>query len=351
MNDFSNDLQKCPHCNGFISQEIFNDHLLCHEIENEENNFGQANNINPIENNNNLNNERRNINQNNDQINNQNENILSKVFNMFSSPFQRANEHNSQMNLNNNNENNNNAGFFNSLIGRNPNNNDSQNNNRINNNNNNQQQNENNIIQSLTNTLSTGITNALYQIGNEMANITSNLAQNDIIRSTLLDNNPLRLIRNNRTNINNNNNIPRIGVPQGNIPPNNNNRIEVQQVNIQPNNNYLNPGVIVLPPIIVGQGGQINNYGNNIINDNRIKEEELNRIMELLPTSILREKKEGEIKECVICLGEFEVQDNITTLPCVHFFHKECIREWLETRSHCPVCKMEITLNSLLRDN
>jgi len=105
------------------------------------------------------------------------------------------------------------------------------------------------------------LSNALGEIGNEIKNISNNLAQNDIVKSVLLNNNPLRLMRNNRRNDRNNNNIP---------------RIEPQQINIQPgdNNNFINSQVIVMPPIIVGQGGQvvgINNYGNNIRNENAIR--------------------------------------------------------------------------------
>ncbi len=43
---------------------------------------------------------------------------------------------------------------------------------------------------------------------------------------------------------------------------------------------------------------------------------------------------------CVICLSEFENGDNVTTLPCGHDYHTECIKPWLLKRSSkCPICK------------
>ena len=85
--------------------------------------------------------------------------------------------------------------------------------------------------------------------------------------------------------------------------------------------------------------------------NNNISSNELERIMEYLPSSVLREKKEGENTECVICLEVFDVGDSITTLPCVHLFHTDCIKSWLKSNNHCPICKFEITLNSIMRQN
>ena len=43
---------------------------------------------------------------------------------------------------------------------------------------------------------------------------------------------------------------------------------------------------------------------------------------------------------CVICLSEFENGENVTTLPCGHDYHTECIKPWLLKRSSkCPICK------------
>ena len=111
------------------------------------------------------------------------------------------------------------------------------------------------------------------------------------------------------------------------------------------------------PPINVGERGHVldinhyrnnyrNNYGNNNINSN-----DLQKILELLPSTVLNEKKEGENNECVVCLSSFDAGETITTLPCLHIFHSDCIKSWLESHNCCPICKYEITLESIMREN
>jgi hypothetical protein len=49
-------------------------------------------------------------------------------------------------------------------------------------------------------------------------------------------------------------------------------------------------------------------------------------------------------EECSICFDEFN-KDNteIALLPCLHYFHKECIDSWWETSNkyECPICRMQ----------
>ncbi|KAF8085181.1 hypothetical protein N665_0677s0011 [Sinapis alba] len=60
-------------------------------------------------------------------------------------------------------------------------------------------------------------------------------------------------------------------------------------------------------------------------------------------TSWFRKKvsSSGET-ECSICLIEFKKGDTISTLPCAHFYHKECISQWLDENKICCVCKAEV---------
>lgn len=50
----------------------------------------------------------------------------------------------------------------------------------------------------------------------------------------------------------------------------------------------------------------------------------------------------AEMCKCGICLAEYEPGEELTSLPCLHSFHKECISHWLEINKICPVCRAEI---------
>ena len=35
---------------------------------------------------------------------------------------------------------------------------------------------------------------------------------------------------------------------------------------------------------------------------------------------------------CAVCQMEFEAGDEVSTLPCSHFYHPDCIGQWLKDR-------------------
>ncbi len=45
---------------------------------------------------------------------------------------------------------------------------------------------------------------------------------------------------------------------------------------------------------------------------------------------------------CNICLGPYEVGDEVRTVVCMHKFHKECIDNWLKVNAVCPICKYSV---------
>mmetsp|Transcript_13245 Transcript_13245/g.19792 ORF Transcript_13245/g.19792 Transcript_13245/m.19792 type:complete len:485 (-) Transcript_13245:271-1725(-) len=50
-------------------------------------------------------------------------------------------------------------------------------------------------------------------------------------------------------------------------------------------------------------------------------------------------KKDQKFRKCMICLEEYEDGQELRTLPCFHFYHKECIDKWLQMNTKCPLCK------------
>lgn len=48
---------------------------------------------------------------------------------------------------------------------------------------------------------------------------------------------------------------------------------------------------------------------------------------------------------CSICISEFEVSEEIMTVPCLHHFHPACITTWLEKKKTCPLCVTRLDVN------
>lgn len=61
-------------------------------------------------------------------------------------------------------------------------------------------------------------------------------------------------------------------------------------------------------------------------------------------------EKESQIpndnKECMICMDEFKVGDELRRLPCLHVYHPDCIDKWLKTNPTCPICKSDVKSNA-----
>jgi hypothetical protein len=51
----------------------------------------------------------------------------------------------------------------------------------------------------------------------------------------------------------------------------------------------------------------------------------------------------NDLKECLICIQEFNDDDEVTKITCNHIFHKNCIKNWVcEESNKCPICRIEV---------
>ncbi|KAJ9137317.1 Ring finger domain-containing protein [Pleurostoma richardsiae] len=46
--------------------------------------------------------------------------------------------------------------------------------------------------------------------------------------------------------------------------------------------------------------------------------------------------------ECTICIDDINLGDEVTVLPCKHWFHGECVVLWLKEHNTCPICRHPI---------
>ena len=61
------------------------------------------------------------------------------------------------------------------------------------------------------------------------------------------------------------------------------------------------------------------------------------------------DEEEEEADKCTICLSEFEAEEDVRRLPCMHLFHVECVDQWLGQNKRCPICRSEINSENALK--
>jgi hypothetical protein len=52
----------------------------------------------------------------------------------------------------------------------------------------------------------------------------------------------------------------------------------------------------------------------------------------------------GDCQSCCICLNEFGFGDKVKILPCIHYFHCDCINTWLNKSKICPICRNNVDI-------
>ena len=65
--------------------------------------------------------------------------------------------------------------------------------------------------------------------------------------------------------------------------------------------------------------------------------------IESYPKTVLGESKRlPKLSDgtCPICLSEYQPKETLRAIPdCNHYFHVECIDEWLRMNATCPLCR------------
>ena len=115
--------------------------------------------------------------------------------------------------------------------------------------------------------------------------------------------------------------------------------------NIQSRLNHQSSGELLIKAINNERKIHRNMQVNYYTNDNF--KSQLPDFASNLPKSIYQVyqyKNANMIKHCLICLEKYIIGQEICTLPCFHFFHCNCISEWLKYEKNCPICRVSIEL-------
>jgi hypothetical protein len=52
---------------------------------------------------------------------------------------------------------------------------------------------------------------------------------------------------------------------------------------------------------------------------------------------------DGNLNSCTICTDDYNNCDYLTKLPCLHYFHTNCIKHWLLSENvTCPICRKDV---------
>ena len=355
LDDFP-EVFECDKCHELIYESEREDHMLCHQYQNEEDN--RINNprnqiriskINveeqkriekQIEQNKRKNminqNQIRQNNSSNNNNRNNNNNYQNIFYNDFGDNILNNNNNNYIPNLNSINNNNNNNPYIR------PNNrnrirnyNNINNNNHINNNNNNNRQHNRirpntgiNHYNNNNNNINQRVQVTIRQTGPNGEVISRFYPAYDIQNVQ----NVHRIRRNN--NNNNNNNRNNIEHPQPFVYLSSHRNFPFHNIN-----NRQSIGTMFQELFSDLENSGIRATDRDILNE--------------LPETNIEDvsKLDSDKKNCVICLEDFKNREKAIILPCIHLFHKNCIKSWLKKNNSCPICKFKLTRDNLMGQN
>ncbi|CAL9691668.1 unnamed protein product [Knipowitschia caucasica] len=62
-----------------------------------------------------------------------------------------------------------------------------------------------------------------------------------------------------------------------------------------------------------------------------------------LPTVCISEEHTDSRLDCPVCREDYCLGESVRQLPCLHYFHSDCIVPWLELHDTCPVCRKSLS--------
>ena len=95
------------------------------------------------------------------------------------------------------------------------------------------------------------------------------------------------------------------------------------------------------------QGGRVDPQALNAFASNleRDRKGDCKRILPFLPVHSWTGApacRSAEARLCGICMEVYNVGDNLRTLPCLHYFHSNCVDPWLLEKGQCPLCRVDL---------
>ncbi|XP_038666925.1 uncharacterized protein si:ch211-59o9.10 isoform X2 [Scyliorhinus canicula] len=65
-----------------------------------------------------------------------------------------------------------------------------------------------------------------------------------------------------------------------------------------------------------------------------------------LPTKLFDPEHAAGKTQCRICFNDYTAREKLRILPCLHDYHSRCIDRWLKGNSSCPICRVDVNLDS-----
>lgn len=58
--------------------------------------------------------------------------------------------------------------------------------------------------------------------------------------------------------------------------------------------------------------------------------------------SVAVEQAAGPEAACAVCQQDYSGDEELVQLPCKHWFHRDCVLQWLRASKQCPICMREV---------